>query len=428
VLKRAVLVAGLLVFAVTAYITAVPLAFKMVYTAVVVVGASWLWARAGARGLRLTRSGGGGAYQLGEEFSEELVVHNTSRLSLPWIEVIDRSEIPGYSAGRPLSLPARRQRRWRAEGHLQARGRYALGPVDVVCGDPFGIFQRTIRIPTAGSITVYPRLVDVARMLPATAHTSGDAISVGRHIDVPPDALGIREYDPGDGFNRIHWPSTARLGRPMSRSFEKLEGANLLLILDLQSSVQRGTGPESTLEYAVSLAASVAVSVLSRGQSVALLCNDRQRTTIHAARSGQQLRRIFDFLAIVEADGTASLATLLQRMSVAARGYHSLVVVTPSVEAEWIDRLADLSRGGTRVSTVLHLEQESFERAGPPAAAEAAWRQLRRDAHPEPPAARSLLTSRRRDQVQWWSIGAGSELFGTSLTQAVPLELTEAVG
>jgi hypothetical protein len=30
--------------------------------------------------------------------------------------------------------------------------------------------------------------------------------------------------------------------------------------------------------------------------------------------------------------------------------------------------------------------------------------------------------------VQWWSIAAGSALFGTSLTQSVPLELTEAVG
>ena len=133
-----------------------------------------------------------------------------------------------------------------------------------------------------------------------------------------------------------------------------------MIVLDLGSRVHVGVPPESSLEYAVSLAASIAVAGLSRSQSVGLVCNDARRTNIAPVSGGLQLRLILDFLAEAEADGTTGLANLIQGLA-ASRGHQSLVVITPSVSGDWVDRLSQFGLGGNRRSTVLHLQASTFE-------------------------------------------------------------------
>jgi uncharacterized protein (DUF58 family) len=387
-IRRSLFVVGILVLLFFAYITAIKLAFVMLYFALLLAAVSWFWTRLGTAKLTIVREAPAGAYEVGEDFVEILTVSNPAIVSLPWVEILDGSSIPGYDAGRAVNVGRQRQRSWRTQGRFISRGRYQMGPTRLVAGDPFGLFQRTVIVPEASSVTVYPRLVDVTRLLPGASHTLGDIIAMGRYIDAPPDASGIREYDPADGFNRIHWPSTARLGRPMSKSFEKYEGSDLIVVLDLRSSVHRGEPPRSTLEYAVSLAASLAVLALGRNQSVGLACNDARRTIIPPARGGKQLRRILDFLSEVDADGGVSLEALLQGLA-SSRGRQSLVVVTPSLAGAWVDWLTRVGLGGSRSNAVLYLDAQSF--GGVAATA---------------PRPRNL-----GEQTSWWSLTADDEIF-----------------
>jgi len=397
--RRAIVVGGGLTLLFFAFITGNRVAFAMVYMVVGLTAAAWTWTYLGWRGLRLQRGGLGGVYQVGEKYAERVEAHNGSRLSLPWLEFIDHSRIPGYSAGRLLSLGPRSRRRWRAEGCFELRGRYQLGPAELVAGDPFGFFRRSIRVAAAEIVTVYPRLVDVGRMLPGATHAVGDTIASGRHADAPPDAYGIRAHDPEDGFSRIHWPSTARLGQPMSKVFEKFEGSRLMVLLDLERSVHRGSGAVSTLEYAVSLAASVAVEVINRGQPVGMACNDRRRSRVEAGTGSDHLRLILDLLAEAEADGSAPLDTLVASTFAAQRAHHTLVI-TPNPDLGWIERLVDADRRSGQRSTVFYLHGPTFA-SGPPALA-------RRG--------RQLTAARPRsyadDRLVWWQFEAGDEIFG----------------
>jgi uncharacterized protein (DUF58 family) len=401
-MRRAVLAVGLAVLLFFAYITAIRLAYSMFYAALLLIGLSWLWTRLGATGLVLRRESPEGAYQVGEQFSEPLVLQNRAPLSLPWVEVIDRSDIPGYDAGRAISLGAKRQRRWTSTGRFSARGRYLMGPMDIVTGDPFGFFTRSQRMPATSAVIVYPRLVDVSGLLPGAARNSGDTASAGRFVDSPPDAFGIREHDPSDGFNRIHWPSTARLGRPMSKSFEKFEGSDVMVVLDLERSAHRGHGPVSTLEYAASLAASVAAEVIGRAQSVGLTCSDRRLTTLPPARGGGQLRRVLEFLAVAEANGATSLDTLLAGLS-QSRGQQSVVVITPREGGRWVDRLSAIGRAGRRRSTVLQLAAETFPASEP---AETGWE--------APGAGGGERAEVSVEGISWHRFAAGDPLFSTS--------------
>jgi len=407
-LKRVAFVGGLLVFGAFAYITAVRLAYTMIYACVLLVGGAWLASRLAGGRLRLERTGESGAYQVGERIRENFTLRNPGWLGLAWVEAVDRADIPGYDPGRVVTVARRGSRSWTAEGILTARGRYLLGPMEVVSGDALGMFRHARRFPGEAAITVYPRLVDVAALVPEAGLTLGDAVVAGRHIDLPPDTYGIREYDPSDGYNRIHWPSTARLGRPMSRSFEKLEGSELLLVLDLQRGNHRGHGEVSTLEYAMSLAASITVAALASGQNVALLGNDAAETVIPAGRGGHQLRRVLDFLAVGAADGERPLEQLLRRIALGA-GQQSIVLITPRAEGEWVDRVVALGRGAGAQATVLQLDGESFTPG-----------RSARDAAP-----RARLVGER---LRWHTIGAGHPAFRGELEEVrLPMGMAEAV-
>jgi uncharacterized protein (DUF58 family) len=188
----------------------------------------------------------------------------------------------------------------------------------------------------------------------------------------------------------------------MSKSFEKFEGSDVRVVLDLDRTVHRGSGERSTLEYAVSLAASIAVTALNRNQAVGIVAGDRRATRIASARGGQQLRELLDYLAIAQADGTRSLQSVLESLA-GDRGAHSLVVITPSPLGPWLDRLVEMGRFGRMASTVFHLDADSFDPAAPPSQAIGQG------------AAAAMAMA---DQLRWWNFRAGDELF--QLPVAVP--------
>ena len=47
------------------------------------------------------------------------------------------------------------------------------------------------------------------------------------------NAAGVRDYVPGDSLNRIHWPTSMRMGRLISKEFELDPTADVWLYLDL---------------------------------------------------------------------------------------------------------------------------------------------------------------------------------------------------
>jgi uncharacterized protein (DUF58 family) len=48
---------------------------------------------------------------------------------------------------------------------------------------------------------------------------------------VTPNASGVREYAPGDAFNRIHWKSTARTGEMMVKTFELDPASDIWIVI-----------------------------------------------------------------------------------------------------------------------------------------------------------------------------------------------------
>jgi uncharacterized protein (DUF58 family) len=373
-LPRLPLVTALALLLFFAYITGIRLAYSLLYALVLLFVISYLWSRLSADNLELERSSPEGQYQVGDRFEEQFVIQNRSWIPVPLIELTDFSNLPGYNPGRVFSLKGRRSRRWTSRGQFKQRGLFTFGPVELRYGDPFGLFPRTLRVPGSRSVVVYPVIRSVGALEALAPSTAGDEQPRGRVLDLPPNATTIREYVPTDSVKRIHWASSARLARLMSRSFETREGGDAWIVLDVQASVHAGEAPDSTLEYAMSMAASLADAALRRGSAIGLVSNDSQLSMIEAARGDQQRKKLLEHFTLAQADGTVSLASLLtsQRQQWQHRG--GLIVITPSGDERWLEALLDLGVRGHR-SLVIYLDPRGFGGTQPPLAGAGRWRQ-----------------------------------------------------
>ncbi len=357
-----------------AYITGIRLAYSLLYALVLLLVMSYLWSRMAKDNLVIERTSPDGQFQVGDDFDERFIVENRSWIPVPLIELTDFSNLSGYNPGRVFSLKSHKSRRWVSRGKFKQRGLYTFGPVELRYGDPFGLFTRTVRIPGTHSVVVYPVLRQVGQLEALAPSVSGDEQLRGRVLDLPPNATTIREHVPTDSVKRIHWASSARLGRLMSRSFETREGGDAWIVLDLQSTVHVGEAPESTLEYAMSLAASIADAGLRRGGAVGLVSNDARLGLIEAARGDQQRNRLLEFFTLGQADGTVSLATLLQSQLEHWRHLGGLIVLTPSADPAWVEALLDLGVRGPR-TLVVYIDPRGFGKDLPTLALAGRWRQ-----------------------------------------------------
>src|SRR3989449_5470939 len=347
-LPRLPLVTALALLFFFAYITGIRLAYSLLYALLLIFIVSYFWSRLAADNLSIVRSSPEGQFQVGDSFEEHFTIENRSWIPIPLIELTDFSNLPGYDPGRVFSLKGRRTRRWTSRARFKQRGLFTFGPVELRYGDPFGLFTRSLRVAGSRSVVVYPVVRPVGSLDALAPSTAGDEQLRGRVLDIPPNTTTIREYVPTDSVKRIHWASSARLGRLMSRSFETREGGDAWIVLDLQASVHAGEAPESTLEYAMSLAASITDASLRRGSAIGLVSNDSRLSVIEAARGDQQRKKLFEHFTLAQADGTVSLATLLtsQRQQWRHRGV--LGVIPPPADDHWLEALAHLPAGRHR--------------------------------------------------------------------------------
>lgn len=372
--SRAPLLAVCAVLSVLAGLTGVRLAYTLAYVLVLLLVVALVWSRLLGRRLHIHRDAPQGSRMVGEPFQERFTVSNRSLLPLPYCEVYDHTQMPRYVAGRAFALNPGATVTWGAQGVFTRRGRVSFGPLEARYGDPFGLFPGRIRVAPGEPVTVYPAIHAVEDVLsPLWLGSATMEQRRGRPIDVAPEVSSVREYDPSDGLSRIHWPSTARAGRLMSRVYDTRQSADVLVILDLARGTHVGEAPESTLEYAVSLAASVCHAGLVRGQAVGLVGNDRDLVAIGAGRGDAQRLRILEYLAVAADTGRLSVADTIRRHGSGWRGRGGLIVITADRDPAWIEALVEAGERGQR-HLCIHIDPSSFADAGSPLRVSAAWR------------------------------------------------------
>ncbi|MDE2670080.1 MAG: DUF58 domain-containing protein [Chloroflexota bacterium] len=303
--------------------------------------------------------------QVGQEAEELIEVRNLSYIPKMWVELEDPSDLPGHASRRAVVIPSRGLRSWVVSTILQRRGLFDWGPLRVRGGDPFGIFYTERDYGVRQQILVYPRVVDLPRFQTPPASLPGEGRFRRRTHYITPNASGIRDWAPGDPLSRIHWRSTAHTGELMVKTFELDPTSDIWVIADMEGAIQAGEGDESTEEYTVTVAASVAQRYIAANRSVGLISFGEDYTVVEAERGQQQLSRILESLAVAKASGEAPLGNLLIEEQRRFGRHTTLVLVTASTDSSWLSPLQSLVQRGVRASVVL-IDPSTFGGEGSP--------------------------------------------------------------
>ena len=334
----------------------------------VILGGSWvlcyLWARSLAHGLKLEREIRYGWAQVGDRLEQRFTVTNRNWAPGLWLEVDDRSSLPGYLPSRVTGVSGWGTTQWNMAGTCTRRGLYTIGPARLRSADPLGLFSVETRESASTVLLVLPPVLPIPKIEVAAGGRAGESRRERRSaLETTVSVDTVREYIPGDPLSAIHWPTSARREALYVRQFEHTPSSDWWIFLDLEKGAQAGEGEDSTVEHGVILAASLADKGLRAGHAVGLVtCGGKELSWIPPKHTPGQLMDILRALALATT-GETSLEELLARESRSLRGGASLILVTPNVEAKWLPALLRM-RDNRIAATVLLFDPLSFGGAG----------------------------------------------------------------
>jgi uncharacterized protein (DUF58 family) len=347
-------------------------------------GISYLLGWFALRGLEFRRELPPMAWQ-GEEGEFVYQARNTTHVSRYFLSV--QEKLPGWittvEEEPPLfNVAANDSTRVATAVRYARRGVYQVESFDASAMDPLGVFAFTKHVACDGELVVYPMPEPMRSVGLSGAGRYGwqeMTTALMRGYGVDPD--GVREYAPGDPLRRIHWRQTARTGKLNVIEFEEPESISIAIILDLQRGTDVGEEADSTLEYAVRLAASVAYQAVQQGASVQLIAptgwsqSETTESILRAAalsgRGQTHLFTILDALARVEAQAAETISELTESALQSIAPGTTALVVTSRPAVGLPDALCQHTLTGAN-AVVVYIDPNTFPKGARLAAREEA--------------------------------------------------------
>ncbi len=337
---------------------------RFLYTSVLLVVAAWVWTRWVSRRLTVERVSRELRANVGDVFEENYKLTNHGKLPAPWIELANLTTLPFAAGSRLFTLVMGKQtRNYTARTWLTRRGSFQLGPTRITTGDPFGLFTAVREIKPRETLIVFPMMHEVSSFPSPRGMLTGGQVIRQKSMDITPHAAGVREYVHGDAMKRIHWPTSVRRNRLMVKEFEQDPQAEVWIYLDSQEIVHHQKRhmqqevpfhdmllkkrpkidlPPATLEYAVSIAASLAHYFIRQRRAVGYASAGQAFTVLRAERSERQEAKVLETLAFVNADGKLSIAGLVATQSALLPQGSSVILITPTTRPDLLHAVDDL--------------------------------------------------------------------------------------
>ena len=289
--------------------------------------------------------------QVGGVFEERFEIKNNSKLRKFWIEITDASLLGNAINSKIIAnLKQNRIRIHNSSILLIKRGVYSLGPTILNSGDPLGLFKSVITIPSKKSIVVYPHLIDIQQFSIYPSSEEGGGHLQIQTAQTTPQASGIREYQPGDPLNRVHWPYTMKHGNLMVKEFDEETQSNAWILLDVQKnkhrreklitysynnrliSIRRKAAhfqlSRDSFEYAVSIAATLANYYIKQNIAVGLTSVGQEIVNVQPDKGNRQLSKILGKLAVINDDGDLPITSIFEKQKSNIPKGSSVIVIT----------------------------------------------------------------------------------------------------
>ncbi|MFN2340139.1 MAG: DUF58 domain-containing protein [Halanaerobium sp.] len=209
-----------------------------------------------------------------EEVETIIEVENNSFLPILWFKLeeylpkklttLEEQHLSYFKAGE--------KKKWSFKLKAKKRGLYKIGPLRWEFGDFLG-YQLTKGELEELEFYVYPKILELEELGLASRIPFGNSKWPQPIYKDPYRNAGIREYQPSDRLNKIHWKATAKTGELKSRKNESTVSLDTALVLNMSQNDYGLKFLERKTELAVTAAASMAYYLNRAGHSYQFLSN-----------------------------------------------------------------------------------------------------------------------------------------------------------
>ncbi len=278
----------------------------------------------------------------GDAVEVKLKVTNNGRLARHFIKVLEDCPFgqpeERHKAFFIASLKPRSMTVFSYTATCYRRGYYTSSNATLQSSGPLGLLarHRTFELPL--NLTVYPTYYQVEGLPVADAAWVDWGHTVKSNAAA--EFYGSREYQRSDPLKHIHWRNTARLGRFMLKEFEQASQGSVTVVFGTKSDF--GIGRETTLEYSIKIAASLAKLCADSGRSIDIITSEKP---LHNAG----WREAMDYLAHLEVGGKVGLAELTPTPEPG----QVVVAIVPTIETKLAHSLYQLADRVQRLAVIL---------------------------------------------------------------------------
>lgn len=242
------------------------------------------------------------------------------------------------------------------------RGVYRLNSAAMTAGGVFGgtAFMQWTFTGEGTELTVYPKLMPHFDTYLSSHSFQGDTV-VRRYILPDPFIRqGSRPYQFGDPLNQINWKATARTGNlhVHLQEFTADYYVKILLNFIVEEDMWQHISDVDRIEGGISLAATLASDLSSRGISVGFNCNgtqmDGELPEVLAGSGPRHLRRLWSAMAGLQMVLRCDCGSLLKEERINAQRRTDFVLITGYVDDILSQEIRHMEADGHSV-TVLPL-------------------------------------------------------------------------
>ena len=271
-----------------------------------------------------------------------LKVINRGRLPRFLINVVEDSPLDDPSERpRVFLLPSvkpRSEARFSYVSTCYRRGRFPSARATLLARAPLGLFVRRRHYDIPLGVTVYPAYYEMEE-----TPVAGEALSErGQAVKSASggELYGSREYHYGDPLRHIHWRNTARVGQFVVKQFEEVSQGSVAVAFEVGRDW--GVRRETTVEYSVKIAASLAKHCGDIGRNISILAGPSPMRT-------PDWLEAMTYLAELSVGERASL----EEQTAAGEPGRTLVTIVPARETRVIPYLSELAARESRLVVVL---------------------------------------------------------------------------
>ena len=348
---------------------------------IVLAVAARVWDKYAFRSVSHTRTINRKRAFIGDTVDYAVSLDNDKLLPLIWVDIQDSFPDGLDLAGatmRGTGLEANRQHTittsllpyqkatWKYTMTCTERGYHRIGPLRLRTGDMFGFSSAETRYTHYDHILVYPRVIDLDRVLFPPEHPMGEVRGSKPLYHDTNRVVGQRDYQPRDPLKHIDWKATARARRLQTKVFEPVVSLNMLIVMNGSTRDLTWQGSNRRLfERTVTVAASAASLADRRGYSYGVVSNAVASYTgkwinVPMGASSSQLSMVLEALAMAAPYVVAPLSEVLNSERNSLPAGTTILLVTPALGE---DRASRASTSPAVPCSDNSISREVFHRA-----------------------------------------------------------------